>query len=297
MDDCLAPQYPKSHHLRGCLLVATAAILWSLSGLFAKSPLFDAWPTDTRGPQLAFWRALFAGLLLLPVVHRPRWRPQLVPLGLSFSLMNVTYLSAMTLTTAANAIWLQSIAPWWVLVMSIVLYGTWPTREELVPLILAAIGLAVILSHELRGQEQWGVWLGLASGATYAVVVLCLRSLRDEDSAWLVSFNLLLTAALLLPYIVWLGQWPAWWQLPVLAAFGLLQMALPYVLFARGLRLISPLEATAISLLEPLLLPLWVFAAWGEVPAWWTQLGAGLIFIGLLWRYGRPVWQAVTVRR
>ena len=65
-------------------------------------------------------------------------------------------------------------------------------------------------------------------------------------------------------------------------------MGLPYVLFARGLKRIPGHEATAIGLIEPLLNPLWVFAAWGDKPAWWTIVGGLFILIGLAIRYLWP---------
>jgi drug/metabolite transporter (DMT)-like permease len=65
-------------------------------------------------------------------------------------------------------------------------------------------------------------------------------------------------------------------------------MALPYILFVRGLQTISSQEATSIGLLEPLLLPLWVYWQWDETPAWWTLCGGALIFAGLVLRYARP---------
>ena len=74
--------------------------------------------------------------------------------------------------------------------------------------------------------------------------------------------------------------WSIWTSGPAAAScrcwprFGMFQMALPYVLFARGLRSITSQEATGIGLLEPLLLPLWVYLAWGEVPAPWTWSAA-----------------------
>jgi drug/metabolite transporter (DMT)-like permease len=73
-----------------------------------------------------------------------------------------------------------------------------------------------------------------------------------------------------------------------LAFFGMFQMGLPYILFARGLRSIPGHEATGIGLLEPILVPLWVFLAWGDKPAWWTLVGGGLILIGLAVRYALP---------
>jgi len=80
--------------MKGRLCVLGAVLMWSSCGLFARAPIFDDWPAMQRGVLLAFWRAAFAALVLLPTVRRPRFRPMLVPLGLCFALMNVTYLSA-----------------------------------------------------------------------------------------------------------------------------------------------------------------------------------------------------------
>ena len=103
----------------GRLLILVAAVMWSTSGFFAKSPFFMDWPLQldgmpVRGPLLAFWRSVFATIVLLPFVRRPRWTPKLIPMVLAYAVMNYTFLNAMTLTTEANAIWLQHTAPVWV---------------------------------------------------------------------------------------------------------------------------------------------------------------------------------------
>lgn len=269
----------------GRLWIVAAAVLWSSSGLFAKAPLFHDWPLETRGPLLAFWRALFAALLLAPAVRKPQWAWKLVPLGLTFALMNLSYLTAMTLTTAANAIWLQSTAPWWVLILSLIFTHERPARADYFMLALVGAGLSLILWKEMQGQARLGIAFGLCSGVTYAVVVMLLRSLRGYDSAWLVTFNHFVAAVVLLPYALLHQHTPSLGQLPVLAAFGFGQMALPYTFFARGLRSVSPQEATGIGLLEPLLLPIWVFLVWNEAPEWWTIAGGALIGGGLVFRY------------
>jgi drug/metabolite transporter (DMT)-like permease len=287
--------HPEAHDrrkpwaLRGRLLVLVAAVMWSTSGLFAKATTFEIWPPDKRGVLLAFWRAAFAGLLLLPAVRRPKWDARLIPLCCAFATMNVTYLSAMTMTTAANAIWLQSTAPWWVLLFGVlVLKEPFPQSERL-PLVVGGLGLAIILWFEVQGQARAGVLCGLVSGFSYAGVVLSLRALRGLDTVWIVAVAHLVTAAAIFPYVAYLNEWPTMSQLPVLAGFGLFQMALPYVIFARGLRSITSQEATVIGLLEPVLLPVWVYLAWGELPASWTVVGAALILAGLVLRYGVPL--------
>ena len=130
-------------------LLVLVAILWSTSGLFAKAPWLAAWPVEVRGPLLAFWRTLFAGLFLLPLVRQPRWTWRLLPSTLIFAAMNVTYLTSISYTTAANAIWLQNTAPFWVLVVSVVGWRQTITRQDAFMLALGLGGVALILSREL----------------------------------------------------------------------------------------------------------------------------------------------------
>jgi len=267
--------------------IVAAALLWSMSGVFAKSGTFDDWPLEARGPLLGFWRALFAGLFLLPFVRRPRWTPWLVPMTLSFAGMNASFLTAMTLTTAANAIWLQCTAPLWVFLIGLALRIDPLDRRNTVPIVAAACGVGLILYYELSGGARSGVAFGLAAGIFYAGVIISLRGLRNENGAWLVALNLLVSAAVLAPYVMRLGIVPSAWQFFVLAAFGIMQMAIPYLCFARGLRGISGQEASGIGLIEPIVMPVWVFLASGEAPAWWTIVGGGMIFAGLAWRYLR----------
>lgn len=277
---------PPPSPLNARLWVVTATVLWSSSGLFAKSSVFEDWPAAERGPILAFWRALFAGLVLVPAVRRPRWSPHLVPMTISFSVMNVTFLTAMTLTTAANAIWLQYTAPLWVFVLGVLFLGEPILRRNLLALGFGAVGVGTILYHEVSGQRWDGIAFGLVSGLSFAGVVVFIRALRDQDSAWLVALNHLTAAAVLCPWILYLGHRPSLSQLAVLAAFGVLQMGLPYLLFTRGLRAISSQEGSQISLLEPILTPFWAFVAARELPASWTIWGGGCILTGLLLRYG-----------
>jgi drug/metabolite transporter (DMT)-like permease len=270
------------------LAVVAAAVLWSTSGFFAKLPLFDSWPAESRGVQIAFWRALFAAILILPFVRRRSWRWPMLPMAISFGVMSGVYLTALSLTTAANAIWLQNTAPWWVFLFGVVWLREPVRTREVAPLACCFIGVSTILTFELRIGVDWGVLCGLASAFGYASVVLLLRKLRTEDSAWLVVVNQIGTVVVLFPALLLVGHLPGGVELFVLAAFGFFQMALPYLLFGWGLKHISGNEAVAIALLEPILMPVWAYFTRGEVPAWWTVTGAAVILAGLALSYG---WQ------
>jgi drug/metabolite transporter, DME family len=276
--------------LTGRLLVIAAAAMWSTSGLFAKSPFFDDWPLELRGPLLAFWRAAFAMLVLAPMARRRQWSWGMLPMALAFAAMNWSYLNAMTLTSAANAIWLQSTAPIWVFLMNAALLKERISRLDWMTLAFVAGGVGLIVVQEAQGEALAGVLYGLTSGMMLAGVYVGLRQLRGHDTWWLVAVNHATAAALFAPYVIWQGVWPSGWQLAVLACFGVFQMGLPYVLFARGVRHIPSHEASGLALLEPLLVPVWVFLAWGRLasyqgPQWWTLTGGALILGGLLLRY------------
>jgi drug/metabolite transporter (DMT)-like permease len=278
----------------GRLLVLAAATLWSTSGLFAKAPFLDAWPSEQRGLLLAFWRAMFAGVALLPLVRAPRWTVRLIPASLCFAAMNFTFLMAMSTTTEANAIWLQYTAPLWVTLAGAWWLGESAVKRDYWMLACGMLGVGVIVACEwffVRGiaGNGVGVMWGLLSGLAFAGVVLGLRSLRDQDTFSVIATCHLVAALALAPF-VWNVTRPGMEVLVWLACFGILQMAVPYVLFARGVRTLSGHEASYLSLLEPLLVPLWVFLVWRHTPGYsppapWTWIGGALILVGLAVRY------------
>ena len=67
----------------------------------------------------------------------------------------------------------------------------------------------------------------------------------------------------------------------------LAQLAVPYWIMARALKHIPPFEAGLLTLLEPVLNPLWAYlvSPATEVPTMATLIGGGVILTALAWRY------------
>jgi drug/metabolite transporter (DMT)-like permease len=282
------------------LWVVLAAVLWS-AGSCMKVFREDT-PLGLHLPALdplsiAFWRGLFAGLALVPLVRRRevQFRPVMFAMAGCFAVMCGLYLSALGLGPAANAILLQNSAPVWVYLIGVYLLKQKADGRAKVSTILAAVGVGgIVLGNwpwELAGDEQRTqmviLLMGAGSGLTYGGVVLFLSQLRAYSPAFLMVLNLLGSAAVLGVYLLAAGGavGPTPVQLVALAVFGVVQMALPYWLFARGLRTISPQEAGIITLLEPLLNPVWAYLIAREVPTVWTFLGGGVLLAALAWRY------------
>jgi hypothetical protein len=182
----------------------------------------------------------------------------------------------------------------YVMLVGVFLLGDKAIIRDWIMIGCCAIGIGFILVMQLTFSEQssaaWALGLGVLSGMLYAGVILSLRWLKNEDSAWLIALNHLVTALVMAPFALQKDLLPGIPLLLLLAAFGMFQMGLPYFLFATGLKTTPSHLASVIALLEPILLPVWIWVAWRHTPGyepvpWWTMVGAGLILSGMLIRF------------
>jgi drug/metabolite transporter (DMT)-like permease len=286
----MEPAPSKHSHAEGRLFVALAAVLWSTSGAFTKMLTLDT-PFHLNEPPvradiIACCRVLFAGLVLLPTLRRAdiSFRPAMLLMAAIFALMNYTFVRALALGTAANAIVLQYTAPMWMFLACVFFLGEKANWRSLIALWIGLIGIAVIVAGGWQARELEIIVIALASGLAYAGVLIGLRVLRSASPRWLTVVNHLTGGVVLLP-LVWHLPQPTPAQFAVLFVYGSVQMAIPYWLVARGLRTVSPQEAGTITLLEPLLNPIWAYLVSGEEPKWFTLVGGGFILGALAWRY------------
>ncbi len=98
------------------LMILMAALLFSTGGAAVKACSLSAW-------QVASFRSGIAAVTLLLVLPAARrgwgWRTWLV--GAAYAGTMISYVLANKLTTAANAIFLQSTAPLYILLLSPIL--------------------------------------------------------------------------------------------------------------------------------------------------------------------------------
>jgi len=283
------------------ILIVVAAVLWSSSGYFTQTTLLDVWPREARGSAIAFWRAFFALFLLLPLVRKVTYHWAMLPMMACFVLMNWTFLTAMVSGSPTNTIWFQNLAPAWVLIGSVVFLKQATEFRDWAMMATCVTGVLFILVMEFMHVEPspehrwWSPFLAVVSGLMYAGVIFSMKALRKHDSAWLIALNHIATAVAVLPIVWWSGvSMPTGSMWLLLAGIGMLQMGLPYFLFARALKSTPSHLASIIALLEPVLLPVWVHLTRRGDPAylpphWWTWVGASCILFGLTIRYAWPI--------
>jgi drug/metabolite transporter (DMT)-like permease len=289
-----ATTHPPNHQKLAIAVLLLCTVLWSLGGVGLK---FLFAHTELTATALGGYRALFAGLSLLPLawgrgglrLSQLQPLPWVVIAGLSFCPMIWTFVTSMERTTSANTIILMYTAPLWVLVLAPWLTGDRAQRRDLWAAAIGMAGMAtIVLAPSAVGQSQTdgetaGMLLGLASGLGLAIVTLALRRLQEADPIAIVCLSNLFTAGVLLAAAgLQESLRGPWWAILWLAGLGTVQIAAPYALYGWCLRWLTPQRATIVMLTEPIMNPIWVWLVIGEVPSWATFLGGAMIIGGLV---------------
>ncbi len=268
--------------------VLAAAALFSTGGAAIKGTTLTAF-------QVASFRsgvAALALLLLLPGARRGFGR-DLLPAAFAYAATLVCFVVATKLTTAAAAIFLQSTAPIWVLLLAPLLLAEPMRRSDLPFVLLAALGLLLVFLGSrdpaaTAPRPALGNLVALASGIFYALLMITMRRLaragenEDRTLPATVLGNALAFAACL-PFALPLGA-PRWTDGAAILYLGVVQIGLAYWFFMRGLRSLGALEVSLLVLLEPVLNPLWTWLLTGERPSALASAGGAVMLFALAGR-------------
>jgi len=272
--------------------VVATAVLFSTGGAAIKA-------TALGGLEVAALRSAFAAVALASfLAFSARGRRHKISAGsdrldrsafgvaVSYAATMTLFVIATKLTTAANAIFLQASAPLFVAPLAYLALGERVERGDLALMAALAVGVALFFAGVRSPMATapapvLGNLVAVGCALVWAVTVVGLRRLeaqgRDASRLTLLPGNLLVIvfAAALAP-----------WREPIRAAdwvivayLGVVQIAVAYVLFTRGVRRIPALEASLLLLLEPVLSAVWAWIVHGEAVSALAGLGGAIVVI------------------
>lgn len=268
-------QTEPKEHLKGIMAVVAASVVWSTGGLFIKLLPFNAM-------TILFYRSLLAAILFGVVYRREVLEVNRLSWAASgfYALLLISFVSAVKLTTAANAIFLQYTAPVYVLLLEPKLFGLKLQRINIFTIIACVLGMGLFFSDNLQGGGAWGNVIALASGVFLAGLLLTQRLNDRRHYIAAIFWGNILVALVGLPWFV-AAPVPTPPQALMLLFLGFVQIGVGYLLFTYGLKRTLAIESALIAMIEPILTPVWVWLGYNEQPSAWAILGGGIIVVAL----------------
>jgi len=266
-------------HTKAVGQLLLAALGWSLAGVLFK---YVQWPPLAA----AGGRSLIAAVFLIAVRGRAlrfTWTPLQLGTAVAYAGCTVLFAAANKLTTAANAILLQYTAPVWIALLGSWLLGERSTRADWLTILAVFAGMGVFLYDGLQLNNLLGIAVSIASGIFFAAMIILLRMQKDGSPLESVIIGNVLGFCIGLPAI-WSAPPLPGQSLGALLLLGVLQLAIPYLLYSRAIKHVTALEAVLLPVIEPILNPIWVMLIIGERPSPLALLGGVIVVGAVTWR-------------
>ena len=275
-------------------LIVIAACLWGVIGVFSSELEADGF-TSIQVTEVRC--AVTAIGLLIVILIRDRSLFKFVPKDL------LMFIAASAFFMAYNILYFQEIAigcplsmvsillytaPFFVLVLSVLIFKEELTVQKVLALIIAFIGCALAVGLVGGNDEinMTGLWMGIGSGVTYALYTIINKSLlKKYDPMTLTFYAFGISALCLLPFADVMGifdiavnvEGSIFWML----GLGVLITLIPYFLYGCGLRGLDAGYVSVLALIEPMVATVAGFLMYGQTPTAMKLCGIVLVIIGV----------------
>ena len=266
----------KQNHTRAVSLVllVVTAVLWSVGGLLIKS--ISAHPLAIAGV-----RSAIAVVIILIYIKKPRFTwsfPQLAA-AFAYALVVITFVAANKYTTAANAILLQYTAPIYAALFGALILKEKPKLPDWITIAVTLGGMLLFFIDGLDTRGVWGNVLAAISGIGFGFFPVFMRMQKDGSPIESVLLGNIITAVIGVPFLFTaMPDGAGWLNLFILGTF---QLGVSYILYSIAIKQVTALESSLITVVEPILNPIWVGLFMGEKPGIFSVIG-GIIVLSAI---------------
>ncbi|MFZ6801981.1 DMT family transporter [Undibacterium sp. Di24W] len=275
-------------HKTALVLMIIAPTMWSTAGVLSRQL------ESARGFEVSFWRSFFAAIFVAFVLswqHKAKLGQKLLGLGrygfasgFMWAVMFTCFMLALTMTTVANALIVESFAPLLTAIFAWIFLSEKIPRRTWLAIFVAFAGMLWMFVDgfsKLDARGLIGVMLALCVPfAVAANVIILKKGGQHVDLIPAVFVGGVLSALLMLPFALPLSA--SLHDIGILAVLGVFQLGLPCMIMVHAAKGLSAPEISLLSLLEVVLGPFWVWLAIGEEPAKATLLGGAVVLSALI---------------
>lgn len=280
---------------KSVIYLVLCSLLWSCGGIFIK--LINLSPFAIAG-----WRSFISFIFLSCVTKKLpefyvklqnneqndshsqkidiRSTVNLLLGGIFYALTLVTFVVATKYTTAANAILLQYTNSIYIILLAPFLLKE---KNELIDYIVVfglIIGMVFLVGGNLSEGSIFGNVFALLSGFTYGMTTIFLRRQKSSSPIESLKLSNLFSFLICLYFMIQEGL-PDFKSMIFLFVLGIFQIGCASLLFAEGVKGVNAMSSAVITMIEPLMNPVWVAVFYGEIPSFMSIIG-GFIILGFI---------------
>ena len=276
-----------SRYLFGIACCCLATLGWSLSGLFVRwVPELDGWGVNGyRAPATAICLLIYLAARYRGDLMQHLWpkQPQaLFAVAAFFGIGSTLYVYALTMGNVASVSVLCATSPFFAAVLAWLVMRERASAVSLGATVVALVGVAIVVQAEMSALATGLVAaiISLGTAFCFAGQTVWLRRYRDLEMMPGIALGGLLVFAFV---AVFIGLPPLpLSKVGLLSLMGLVQLALPLILFAAGAKRVPVVPAMLIALADVVLNPFWVWLVHGEQPPSGTIAGGALILSAIV---------------
>lgn len=270
---------------RGALLVFLSALMWSFGGAIARYiDIGDSW-------TVVFWRSVWAAIFLLSfMAWRDGGRGTLklfrdmglpgFAVALCFATASTSFVVALAYTTVANILLMQAGVPLMAALFAWIAFREKVSTTTWIAIATVILGVGIMVSESLGGTvSPIGDGLALLIAVVFATATVITRRFSHVRMTPATCLGTMFAAAFAFSQASTLSV--SAHDMAFLFAFGVVNLGLGLAFFATGARMIPAAMAALLGTFEPLMGPIWVWLAHGEIPSGRTIIGGGVVFIAL----------------
>ncbi len=271
------------NHLKGIAITAGGVVILSPDGLITSLVAADI-------RTALFWRGLLLGIAMTAfllvryrgrisdIVTRLRHGPQLI-VAVLFAGSSVGWVTAVTLTSVANTLFIVAGAPLFAAIFARIFLGERVPVRTILAILIAIGAMGVIFAEGLGRGDLAGNLAAVATALTWAgmLVFLSHAQVDDPGPAMALSGYIVAAVALVVAPTVTIVALDALW----LGLLGLVILPISFFMIMLGPRHLPAPEVSLIMLLEAVLGPIWAWWFISQTPSPLSLIG-GAVIIGTL---------------
>lgn len=274
---------PVSRQVFGIGCVTSATVAWSTFGFFTLSVSADT-------PTVLVWRGIFGASSLLLVLVLREGPPglsgfgRLGRMGWAFGtcggLAGLTTIMALRETSVTHVAVIFATAPFFAAAIGWLFLHERPGRSAVIASGVAVVGAVTMVGLGREGT-LYGDALAVVSVIAYSGLIVISKSNPGIPSLPASVLSVSFTTLAAVPFLT--GFSIPYADLPMLAAFGVVNSALAIWLFMIGARHLPAIQTALIGALETPLAPFWVWLAFGVAPGLLTMVGGAIVVGAVVW--------------